>query len=75
LIQDALENLFKGRTVIAVAHRLATIRSMDRICVVDREIIEQGTHEALVQISDGVYKKLWNLQSGDPDERPGGYLQ
>ena len=63
-IQDSLAGLVMGRTVIAVAHRLSTIRKMDRIMVVkDGRIIEDGGHDLLVGIENGVYQELWNLQS------------
>jgi ABC-type multidrug transport system fused ATPase/permease subunit len=63
-IQDSLSGLVMGRTVIAVAHRLSTIRKMDRIVVVkDGSIIEEGSHDLLVEIENGVYQELWNLQS------------
>ena len=65
-IQDSLSKLVIGRTVIAVAHRLSTIRKMDRIVVVkDGHIIEEGSHDLLVRIENGVYQRLWNLQSTD----------
>jgi ATP-binding cassette subfamily B protein len=65
LIQDALNNLMKDKTVIVVAHRLSTIMKMDRIIVIDRaEIIEDGSHSELLKKKDGVYKKLWGLQAG-----------
>ena len=63
-IQDALARLVEGRTVLAVAHRLSTIHRMDRIVVVkDGEIVEDGSHDLLVQIDNGLYQELWNLQS------------
>jgi len=63
-IQDSLAGLVMGRTVIAVAHRLSTIRKMDRIVVVkDGEIVEEGSHDLLVKIENGVYQELWSLQS------------
>ena len=64
LIQDALDELMIGKTVIAIAHRLSTISRMDRIIVLDKgEIAEQGSHEALLQ-KRGLYAKLWAMQSG-----------
>jgi len=63
LIQDALEILMKGKTVIVIAHRLSTIRKMNRIVVIDNgKITEQGTHEELLN-KNGLYAKLWSLQS------------
>jgi ATP-binding cassette subfamily B protein len=77
-IQDSLAKLISGRTVIAVAHRLSTIRKMDRIVVMkDGHIIEQGSHDLLVKIENGLYQKLWNLQSTDffPSAEAGNYVQ
>jgi ATP-binding cassette subfamily B protein len=65
MIQDALNNLMKKKTVIVVAHRLSTIMKMDRIIVVDRgQILENGTHVQLLKKKTGMYKNLWNLQAG-----------
>ncbi len=65
LIQDALDNLMKGKTAIVVAHRLSTIRKMDRIVVIaGGKIMEEGTHEQLSKKKNGLYKKLWTLQAG-----------
>jgi len=64
LIQDALDALMKDQTVIAIAHRLSTIRKMDRVVVLKGgTIIEQGSHQSLFRKKDGVYRKLWRLQS------------
>lgn len=64
LVQDALENLIKNRTSIVVAHRLSTIQKADIICVLhDGEIVERGTHKELIAIEDGIYKKLYDMQS------------
>ena len=62
-VQDALNKLMEGRTSIIIAHRLATIRDVDCIYVIDKgRIIEQGTHEELSQIEDGTYNSLAKLQ-------------
>ncbi|MCK9899730.1 ABC transporter ATP-binding protein/permease [Frankia sp. Cpl3] len=64
LVQDALEDLWAGRTVIAIAHRLSTLLTMDRIVVLEGgRIAEQGSHEELLTQS-GLYHHLWNRQSG-----------
>ncbi|MFT6406622.1 MAG: ATP-binding cassette subfamily B multidrug efflux pump [Arenicella sp.] len=63
-IQEQLEQLMRGKTVIAIAHRLSTIASMDRLIVLQKgRIIEQGTHAELVKIG-GMYANLWSRQSG-----------
>jgi len=63
-IQQSLYQLMQGKTVIAIAHRLSTIAAMDRLIVFDKgEIVEQGTHQELIQ-QNGVYTKLWGHQSG-----------
>ncbi|SHM31248.1 ABC transporter ATP-binding protein [Roseibium suaedae] len=63
-IQDSLFDLMEGKTVIAIAHRLSTIAAMDRLIVMDKgRIIEEGTHETLLQ-RNGLYAQLWAHQSG-----------
>ena len=63
LIQEALNSLKDGRTTIVVAHRLSTIRNADEILVVfNGKIIEQGSHEQLMEIENGVYRNLYNSQ-------------
>lgn len=63
-IQDNLNRLMEGKTVIAIAHRLSTIAQMDRLVVMDQgQIVETGTHEQLIA-SGGLYAQLWARQSG-----------
>jgi ATP-binding cassette subfamily B protein len=63
MVQDALNTLMEGRTSIIIAHRLATIREVDQIYVIDNgQIIEQGTHEELSRLPDGAYNTLAKLQ-------------
>ena len=53
------------KTVIAIAHRLSTLRQMDRIIVMDHgKIVEDGTHDSLIAKPGGRYAKLWAMQSG-----------
>ncbi|MFT5125081.1 MAG: ATP-binding cassette subfamily B protein [Candidatus Omnitrophota bacterium] len=62
-IQEALDRLVAGRTVIAIAHRLSTLKKADRLLVIkDGELVEEGTHETLLQIEDGVFRNLYELQ-------------
>lgn len=64
LIQKAINNAMQGKTTIAIAHRLSTIMKMDRIVVLEKwKIVEEGTHLELLKNENGVYKKLWDIQS------------
>lgn len=64
VVQEALEKLMKGRTSLIIAHRLATVKGVDRIIVMERgQIAEVGTHEELVQKTDGIYANLSSLQA------------
>jgi ABC-type multidrug transport system fused ATPase/permease subunit len=66
LVQEALETLMEGRTSIIIAHRLSTIRNADTILVLDNGVVaEQGTHKELIEIENGIYKNLSNLQFRD----------
>ena len=68
LIQKALHQLMEGKTVVAIAHRLSTLREMDRILVLENgQIVEDGTHETLTK-AGGTYQRLWEHQAG-------GFLQ
>jgi ATP-binding cassette, subfamily B, multidrug efflux pump len=64
-IQENLNLLMEGKTVIAVAHRLSTIAAMDRLIVMDKgRIVEEGTHAELLKRKKGIYASLWARQSG-----------
>ncbi|MFA0476464.1 ABC transporter ATP-binding protein [Vibrio breoganii] len=63
-IQESLNELMEGKTVIAIAHRLSTIAAMDRLIVLDKgHIVEEGTHQELIQ-GKGIYAQLWAHQTG-----------
>lgn len=63
LIQNAINKLMQGRTAIVIAHRLSTIQNADKIIVLDHgEIKETGTHQELLKIEHGYYRKLYDLQ-------------
>ncbi len=63
LVQEALDHLMAGRTSIVIAHRLSTVRNADQIFVLDRgEIVESGTHDQLMHITNGKYRNLSELQ-------------
>ncbi|MGV2977186.1 ABC transporter ATP-binding protein [Roseibium alexandrii] len=68
-IQENLQQLMAGKTVIAIAHRLSTIAALDRLIVMDGgQIVQEGTHNSLLTNEDGLYAQLWRRQSG-------GFLQ
>ncbi|MBE7706376.1 MAG: ABC transporter ATP-binding protein [Cyanobacteria bacterium SIG30] len=63
IVQRALENLMKDKTVFVIAHRLSTIKNADQILVVNEgKLVERGTHEELLQIHNGHYKYLYEMQ-------------
>ena len=71
-VQEALENLMEGRTTFVIAHRLGTIRSADRILVLESgQIIESGTHQELLH-GNGSYARMWELQVGMPTSAEAG---
>jgi len=63
-IQESLDTLMQGKTVLAIAHRLSTIAALDRLIVIDAgRIVEEGSHADLIR-SNGLYARLWHRQSG-----------
>jgi len=64
LIQQAMERLMTGRTTLIIAHRLSTVRALDRLLVFDRgKVVEEGRHEALVRKDNGIYRRLFERQA------------
>ncbi len=64
LIQHAMERLMMGRTTLVVAHRLSTVRALDRLLVLDKgKVIEEGSHEALIRLENGLYRRLFERQA------------
>ena len=64
LIQQAMERLMVGRTTLIIAHRLSTVKALDRLLVFDRgRIVEEGRHEALVRLDGGIYRRLFERQA------------
>ena len=69
LIQDAMRSLMHGRTTLVIAHRLSTVRELDRILVFDHgRIVEDGNHAALVRLKDGIYRRLVERQADGIDD-------
>ena len=63
IVQQAIDNLMKDKTVFVIAHRLSTIRNADKIVVINAgELVELGTHEELMNIENGQYKALYEMQ-------------
>jgi subfamily B ATP-binding cassette protein MsbA len=64
LVQEAIQNLLHHRTAVVIAHRLSTIQQADRIVVMDKgRIVETGSHEELLSLKDGLYRRLYTIQS------------
>ena len=63
IVQKAIDNLMQNKTVFVIAHRLSTIKNADRIMVINEgKLVEEGTHEQLMQIDKGYYKNLYEMQ-------------
>ncbi|MBQ3310804.1 ATP-binding cassette domain-containing protein [bacterium] len=63
VVQKAIDNLMKDKTVFVIAHRLSTIQNADKIVVINQgEIVEAGTHEELLNMASGAYKSLYDMQ-------------
>ncbi|ODT83975.1 MAG: multidrug ABC transporter ATP-binding protein [Pelagibacterium sp. SCN 64-44] len=63
-IQEAMERLMMGRTTLVIAHRLSTVRALDRLLVFDRgRIVEEGTHDSLIRLDGGIYRRLFERQA------------
>ena len=64
LIQQAMDRLMVGRTTLVVAHRLSTVRALDRLLVMDRgRVVEEGSHEHLIRLRGGLYRRLFERQA------------
>ncbi len=64
LIQEAMERLMQGRTTLVIAHRLSTVRALDRLLVFDKgRIVEEGSHEQLIRLNGGIYRRLFERQA------------
>ncbi|KKB08131.1 ABC transporter ATP-binding protein [Devosia chinhatensis] len=64
MIQDAMERLMVGRTTLVIAHRLSTVRALDRLLVFDKgRIVEEGDHDALIRLDKGIYRRLFERQA------------
>lgn len=73
IVQKALDNLIQNKTVFVIAHRLSTIKNADRIAVVNEgELVELGTHEELMNIPNGKYKHLYEMQFKNQQEQEAG---
>ncbi len=73
LIQEAMERLMVGRTALVIAHRLSTVRALDRILVFERgRIVEDGPHEKLMRLPGGTYRRLAERQGETPMLRDAG---
>jgi subfamily B ATP-binding cassette protein HlyB/CyaB len=68
VIQNNMREIVRGRTVILIAHRLATVRACNRIIsMADGKVVEVGTHDDLIQRKGGLYARLWSLQTSQAE--------
>jgi ATP-binding cassette, subfamily B (MDR/TAP), member 10 len=64
LVQEALERIMIGRTVMVIAHRLSTIKNADQIAVIDQgKVVEMGSYDKLMTLSDGMFRRLVERQT------------
>ncbi|MDY7004315.1 MAG: ABC transporter ATP-binding protein [Cyanobacteriota bacterium] len=74
LVQEAIDQLSRDRTVLVIAHRLSTVQNADQIAVLERgELVEIGTHLELLEKEDGYYRRLYSIQFGDESQQ-GNYI-
>lgn len=60
----SMERLMNGRTTLVIAHRLSTVRALDRLLVFDKgKIVEEGDHQALIRLNNGIYRRLFERQA------------
>ena len=70
IVQKAIDNLMQNKTVFVIAHRLSTIKNANRIAVINEgELVELGNHEELMQIENGEYKHLYEMQFKKQEEK------